>query len=181
MGFTHQSKWKTPFFSFILELGGVVLLTWDYPVDQFWEQRQVGLTQQLQRPGIFQLLSSHKDKWVGCGVQPFRKSPELRRGKAKMFHWSQENLVVDIFCFLVFSSPTPFSSRSSCGSWDRAGDDQEKLLRPSEPSQGDTRSWGWHSAPTGSWAGRKQFGQGRAGIRIQTGQQSSWERKILHG
>ncbi|XP_063272765.1 zinc finger protein 185 isoform X4 [Prinia subflava] len=33
-----------------------------------------------------------------------------------------------------------YTSESISGSWDRAGDAPEKLLRPSEPSQGDTRS-----------------------------------------
>ncbi|XP_066189998.1 zinc finger protein 185 [Sylvia atricapilla] len=33
-----------------------------------------------------------------------------------------------------------YPSESSSGSWDRAGDAPEKLLHPSEPSQGDTRS-----------------------------------------
>uniref|UniRef100_A0A8C3P1D6 LIM zinc-binding domain-containing protein n=1 Tax=Cyanoderma ruficeps TaxID=181631 RepID=A0A8C3P1D6_9PASS len=44
-----------------------------------------------------------------------------------------------------FSEPTEanngfYQPESSSGSWDRAGDAPEKLLRPSEPSQGDTRS-----------------------------------------
>lgn len=98
------------------------------------------------------------------------------------------------FCFLVFSTCSascwdhpPSPCRSGSGSWDRPADAPEELLRQSEPSpsRGDTRwdpAQGLGLAPSASsWAGNEQLVRSRAGIRIQTGQQSNRKWKILRG